>query len=181
MSGKIVLNTTPSSGKLRITYVKRLNEVDLRLAKIASYSTGTITLENTTLVTDTTSLSEHDYICIVDSDGELKHKNVTKTAQASTGATITIDTSTITGTPVADQFIVGGKDTSTHSELPRNVERYLIAYCSWKILKRDSSVDSAEMIQELGAMAKDIVKSYSMISDDIQFVPQLSSWDDWSN
>ena len=181
MSGKIILNTTPSTGKLRITYVKRLNELDLRVAKIASYSAGTITLENTTLVTDTTSLSEHDYICIVDSDGDIKHKNVTKTSQASNGASIGIDTSTITGTPSANQYIVGGKDTSTHSDLPRNVERYLIAYCAWKILKRDSSVDSAEMVQELSQMANDIVKSYSMISDDVQFVPQLNNWDDWSN
>ena len=29
-------------------------------------------------------------------------------------------------------------------------------------------------------MLKEIVKSYAMISDDIQFIPQLNSWDDWS-
>ena len=28
-------------------------------------------------------------------------------------------------------------------------------------------------------MLKEIVKSYAMISDDIQFIPQLNSWDDW--
>ena len=31
MSGKIILNTTPSTGKLRITYVKRLNELELAI------------------------------------------------------------------------------------------------------------------------------------------------------
>ena len=181
MSGKNVLNVAPqSSGKLRITYVKRLNELDLRTALIDSYSAGTITLENNTLTTNTSSLKEHDYICIVDSDGVIIHKNVKKTSQNSLGTQIVIDTSTITGSPVNGQYIVGGKDTTTHSDLPRNVERYLIAYCSWKILKRDSSVDSAEMVQELSQMANDIVKSYAMISDDVQFIPQLNSWDDWS-
>ena len=181
MSGKIVLNVAPqSSGKLRITYVKRLNELDLRTALIDSYSAGTITLENNTLTTNTSSLKEHDYICIVDSDGGIIHKNVKKTSQNSLGTQVVIDTSTITGSPVNGQYIVGGKDTTTHSDLPRNVERYLIAYCSWKILKRDSSVDSAEMVQELSQMATDIVKSYAMISDDVQFIPQLNSWDDWS-
>ena len=181
MSGKIVLNVAPqSSGKLRITYVKRLNELDLRTALIDSYDAGTITLENNTLITNTSSLKEHDYICIVDSDGGIIHKNVKKTSQNSLGTQVVIDTSTITGSPVNGQYIVGGKDTTTHSDLPRNVERYLIAYCSWKILKRDSSVDSAEMVQELSQMANDIVKSYAMISDDVQFIPQLNSWDDWS-
>ena len=181
MSGKNVLNVAPqSSGKLRITYVKRLNELDLRTALIDSYSAGTITLENNTLTTNTSSLKEHDYICIVDSDGGIIHKNVKKTSQNSLGTQVVIDTSTITGSPVNGQYIVGGKDTTTHSDLPRNVERYLIAYCSWKILKRDSSVDSAEMVQELSQMANDIVKSYAMISDDVQFIPQLNSWDDWS-
>ena len=181
MSGKIILNVAPqSTGKLRITYVKRLNELDLRTALIDSYSAGTITLENKTLSTNTSSLKEHDYVCIVDSDGVIIHKNVKKTSQNSLGTQIVIDTSTITGSPVNGQYIVGGKDTTTHSDLPRNVERYLIAYCSWKILKRDSSVDSAEMLQELSQMANDIVKSYAMISDDVQFVPQLNSWDDWS-
>mgnify|MGYP001234190872 CR=1 FL=1 len=33
---------------------------------------------------------------------------------------------------------------------------------------------------ELEAMKSEIVKSYAMISDDIQYIPQLNSWDDWS-
>jgi hypothetical protein len=56
----------------------------------------------------------------------------------------------------------------------------LIAYAAFKILKRDSSVDSAEAAQELSAMIQEIVSSYSLITDDVEFIPQLNSWEDWS-
>ena len=81
---------------------------------------------------------------------------------------------------LANHYIVGGKDTTTHGDLPRSVERYLISYCAWKILKRDSSVDSSEAQLELQALIQEIVNSYAMISDDVQYIPQLTSWDDWS-
>ena len=29
-------------------------------------------------------------------------------------------------------------------------------------------------------MQEEIVKSYAVISDDVQYIPQLNSWDDWS-
>ena len=83
-------------------------------------------------------------------------------------------------TPGSRAYIIGGKDVTTHGELPRSVERYLIAYCSWKILKRDSSVDSSEAQLELAAIAQEIINSYALISDDVQFIPKLNSWDDWS-
>ena len=76
-------------------------------------------------------------------------------------------------------YVVGGKDTTTHSELPRNVERYLIAYCAWKILKRDSSVDSQEAVQELLQMENDIVESYAVISDDVQYIPLINE-EEWT-
>ena len=56
----------------------------------------------------------------------------------------------------------------------------MIAYCAWKILKRDSSVDSQEALTELTMMARDIVSSYGAISDDVKLIPELNSWDDWS-
>jgi hypothetical protein len=55
----------------------------------------------------------------------------------------------------------------------------LIAYCAWKILKRDSSADSQEQQAELSAMEQDIIDSYKVITDDVQYVPQLNPWGDW--
>lgn len=105
-SGKIIPVGKPSSGKLRVTYIKRLKEL-------------------VTSVSDAT------------------------------------------------------KQTLT-PELPEICERYIIAYTEWKILKRDSSVDSTEAMSELLQMQKEIVDSYKHINDDVQMIPEINQFDDWS-
>ena len=187
MSGQILLVPQPQgAGSIRVTYIRRLRELDKRQAKIVSgtvsTSSFTLTLDTNTFSTETKSLAKHDYICIVDKEGKSLVKNIEISSVdfntiVCTGHTLGSDES---ATIPAGSFVVGGKDTTTHSELDISVERYLIAYCAWKILKRDSSVDSAEAADELSMMLKEIVKSYAMISDDIQYIPQLNSWDDWS-
>ena len=190
LAGQILLSPEPStSGKIRINYVQRTRELDLRGSTItssdtiSSSTTWDITLDDSTTIL--ASLSEHDYICIVDSDGVSVVKNIPVSSISLTTITCaahTVDTveGETTTSIAADHYVVGGKDTTTHCDLPRSVERFLIGYCAWKILKRDSSVDSTEALQELTNMQGEIVASYAMISDDIQYIPQLVSWDDWS-
>lgn len=205
VAGQILLTPQPSSGgKIRINYVKRLRELDKRKAKVGQkYDTNnppneidtevsssanfTIVLDNATFGTNVDDLALHDYVCIVDKEG----KNIIKNIEINIDETENITSSKIkckahtveTGEPTVipvGSYIVGGKDTTTHSELGIEVERYLLAYCAWKILKRDSSVDSGEALQELTAMAQEIVKSYALITDDIQLIPDINSRDDWS-
>lgn len=194
LSGQLLLTPQPqSNGTVRINYVKRLPQLDKRCAKIKTQATiatsGDITLvlDNDSLTTEVDSILEHDYICIVDKEGKRIFSNleISSIADNVTATQIILKgmatTSEDTATIPAGSFIVGGKDTSTHSQLDTSVERYLIQYAAWKILKRDSSVDSGEAIQELQLMAAEIIKSYAMISDDVQFIPQLNAWDDWSS
>lgn len=191
LSGQILLTPQPqSAGKIRINYVHRLRELRKASAKAAADTTvvtsgssnWTIALDNDTFTTDIDLLDEDNFICIVDKFGNnvvadieiVSVANDTLTCRPKTLATD--DSSSIP----AGSFLISGSNTSTHSELDISVERYLIAYAAWKILKRDSSVDSTEAIQELQNMQAEIVKSYAMISDDVQYIPQLNSWDDWS-
>ena len=185
-SGKVLLAPIPTSGKLRINYVKRIPELDLRRGYVNSSPTisdsanWTLALNSTTLLTSTTDLAEHQYICIVDKDGNMKMKNIPLSAVTDVN-TLTLSAHTAeTGEAIVEgDYVVGGKDTTTHSELPRNVERYLIAYCAWKIFKRDSSVDSQEAAQELIQMETDIIESYALISDDVQYIPLINE-DEWT-
>lgn len=189
VSGQILINPIPKgSGKLRINYVQRVRELDLRRAEVASVSaqpnastTINIDLSQTNLLTDTASLTEHENLCVVDSKGKTVSKNLPIKSVSSTQ--IVIDTHTPDSNDtniVAGNYVVGGLDTSTHGDFDRSVERYLIAYCAWKILKRDSSVDSGEASAELSAIAAEILKSYAVINDDVQTIPELNDWDDWS-
>jgi len=198
IDGKIMLTPAPQgSGKIRVSYVRRLRELDIKRAVVAqkelegnlvttaadSQAEWTIELNNSgELETDTSSLSEHDFICIVDKEGNSIMKNIPIKSVNSELITCEPHTpgASETNSIPAGSYIVGGKDTTTHSELSIETERYLISYVAWKILKRDSSVDSQEAFQELSLMQQEIVKSYAVISDDVQYIPQLNSWDDWS-
>ena len=190
ISNQILLTPTPQTqGKIRINYVKRLRELDKRQAQIVKSANQTISSANFTLSLETNDfdtniefLKEHDFICIVDKEGRNIVKNIEITG-------VSLSELTCVGHTLADgesatvpagSYIVGGKDTTTHSELSIETERYLIAYAAWKILKRDSSVDSQEAEGELSRMAEEIVKSYAVITDDIQYIPQLTNWSDWS-
>ena len=189
LSGQILLTPQPQTGgKIRINYVQRLRELDKRSAKVLSDVTVspsaqfTISLDQNTFSTETESLQEHDFICVVDKLGNNVVKNIEIVSVAANQIVCkahSIDAEDISTIP-AGSFIVGGRFTTTHSDLSKESERYLIAYSAWKILKRDSSVDSSEAVQELETMANELVKTYALISDDIQFIPQLNSWDDWS-
>lgn len=187
LSGQILLIPQATKGKLRINYVRRVRELDLRRAKVLSNATvsssGTwsIALDNSTFLTDTESLQEHEEVCVIDKKGNIIARNLPVSGVSPTLLTMEAHVSDSEDTAIqANHFIVGGGNTSSHGEFDDSVERYIIAYCAWKILKRDSSVDSQEAQAELSIMLNDIVKSYAMVSDDVQYIPQLNTWDDWS-
>jgi hypothetical protein len=64
--------------------------------------------------------------------------------------------------------------------LPSFAERYLLSFVEWKILKRDSSIDSTEALQELSALEGEIINSYKHINEDVSSIPEINQWDDWS-
>ena len=184
-SGHILLAPEPQSGgKIRINYVRRLKELTTRKGKVLTEVTSstsanfTINLDNTTFNTDFDSIDDAEFYSIVDSKGNILLENIERVN--SDINTITCKPTSTAVTIPAGSFIVDGENTSSHSELDISVERFLIAYCAWKILKRDSSVDSSEAMAELQIMQEEIVKSYALITDDVTFIPQLNSWDDWS-
>ena len=132
-----------------------------------------------------TTLSEHDFVCIVDKRGNIISRNLEVASIAHSGniSTLTLDAhtpDTYDSTIQVGHYVIGGKNATSHSSFDSSVERYLIAYAAWKILKRDSSIDSQEAMTELNRMAREIVDSYALINDDLQFIPEINDFNDWS-
>lgn len=187
--GTILLSPKPStsSGTIRLIYIQRMDELDKRRGIISAVTdSGTAVTALTLDVSgdppiDSDDLGDHDFICVVSKTGIIKMRNIQFNSINTTTGAVTLTGSSHTyssGETIAvDDYIVGGKDTTTHSRLPRNVERYLIGYASWKIFKRDSSTDSSEQLQELLAMEADIIESYQEIQTDIVSIPILEDWD----
>ena len=191
-SGKILLQPRPQqAGLLRVNYVKRIWDLDKRRGVVQTAVLGTNTITSLQLDASASSpalqvseLTDDGYICIVDRDGNMKMQNIpVDSVDAATGVvTVSAGFTFESGESISPgDYAVGGRDTSTHSELPKMCERFLIAYCAWKILKRDSSIDSAEQERELSEMEDDIVNSFADITDDVTYVPQLNHWSDWSD
>jgi len=180
-NSQVLLSPIPQrdNEKIRVNYVRRVSELDLRRGSVASVTLGTDTITSLTLNTgdlDSTDLDEHNYLCVIDRDGNFKMKNIpydginpgTGVVTVSSGFTFdegeTIEVS---------DYICGGKETTTHSELPRHCERYLIKYTVNKILMRDSSIDVSDAFQELTLIENDIVESYSSLTDDVINIPEV--------
>ena len=186
--GTILLSPRPSnaSGTIRVTYLQRIDELDKRRGIVSAVTdSGTavtaLTLDvSGTPPIDSDDLEDHDYFCVVSKTGSIKMRNVQfDSVDTSTGVvTLTGSSHTYdTGETIAvGDYVVGGKDSTSHSRLPRNVERYLIEYAIWKIFKRDSSTDSTEQLQELLAIESDIVESFQEIQEDLVEIPVQEEW-----
>ena len=183
-SGKILLNPVPTGGgkKVRVSYVKRLPKMDTRRAKILTVTTSGSSITSLTLDTgsllDSDALLKESRFSVVNSDGNQLMRRILYTDINSTTGVVTIDPSFLfeSGETIAvGNYLVKGEDSCNKSELPFNLERYLLAYMNWKILKRDSSSDSAEAQGELIAMEDEIISSFGDVDDDIERIPIISS------
>lgn len=185
-AGQILVNPIPSKSTtdgIRLTYQKKLKDLDIRRAKITSASlTGTtldtITLNLTSSLTKDGGLQASgesvfnsvDYISVVDRDGAKVLEEIPIDSYDESTGVITVTsgfTTTVLAAAFVDQYIVAGKNATTHSELPDMCERFLIAYAAWKLLKRDASVEGDEQESELLSMGADIVRAFAKIDDDI--------------
>lgn len=192
--GEILLLPTPTSGngKLRLTYIPKAKQLDKRRGLIKAVTTSGSNITNLEVnyvngsTVDLAQLSKNTRITVVNKYGEIKMENVLiegATSSATYDATITVDSSFefASGETIAvDDYIISGPFSTTHlqEEVGPEIERYVQAYVEYKILQRDSSVDSQEAFQILGEIEADVIASYAEISDDILMIPEINP-DDW--
>lgn len=184
-SGNILLSPIPSSGGiLRVNYQRRIAELDLRRGQVSAVtldsSTNTITsltIDNSQGDFDSDKITECDFISIVNVHGEQQMPKIQKDSIDSSTGVVTINSgfTYVTGESISvGDFVVCGYDASSHTELPKICERYLIAYLAWKLFKRDSSEDAYEQRNELKSMEKDIVDAFRDVADDLELIPMIA-------
>ena len=186
--GTLLLSPKPSSssGSIRVTYIQAMDELDKRRGIISDITTSSTAVTALTLDVsgtppiDSTDLEEHDFFCIVSKVGTVKMRNLQFDSIDSSTGVVTLTGSSFTfasgETAAIGDYIVGGKNTTTHSRYSRNIERYLLEFAAWKIFKNDSSTDSAEQLQEVLAIESDIIDSYQEIQEDNFEIPILEEW-----
>lgn len=191
-TNKIILDPIPDGvgEKIRVNYVKRMPHLDKRRAVVdlATLDSSTNSITSLTFSTsgstpiDADAFEDVEYICIVDRFGNFKMRNIPVSEVSTSTGAVTIDAGFTydSGESISPgDYVVVGEDSSTHSPLPRNCERYILAYASWKLFKRDSSADYAEQQSELLAMEDDIVNSFADVDEDYTRIPVFTSFDYW--
>lgn len=183
-NGKIYILPQPNSstGLLRITYVRRpiaLDKTRFLISDATPALTGgdvwTVSAVNSSTI-DIAELQKHNRLTVVDAQGNIKAKNVLFSSSTTTSITIDSSYTSESGETVAqNNYVVPRPYATNWLEFNPELERYLQAYVNWKILKRDSSVDSAEAVQELIQMENDIIDSYADIDgEDIYEIPEIN-------
>lgn len=182
-----------STNTLRIEYVKRLDRIGKRRAKVLftqgngttidflemdklTYSTGD-DYKNTDLqAADVGALSECDYVCIVDRDGNMIERNIPiDGVEDGMSYQLVIPSHIVMNDIPAGSYVVCEKDTSTHQiELDPNVERYVIEYAVWRCKTQDASNEAYEQQGHLKSLQNDILNSYAVLDETVQFIPELS-------
>lgn len=173
-----------SGGSFRMTYQRAFPRLDKRRGKVSAVTLDTaaktitaLTIDPTLLSSDdATAINEAEYITVVSKDGTIKMQNIPVAVDSNSGV-FTIDTFVYgEGETIAvGDWVVTGKYATTTSELSDICERFLLKFCEWRILKRDSNSDSMEQNQELIDMANDIVESYKRPDSDVKGIPILDT------
>lgn len=186
-NGQLIIQPQPTTGSMRVTYVKRVPKLDLKRAVVDSAvldtATKTITSLQANILTeefDTSELNRDEFITVVDSLGRIKMANIRFTNLSTVDGVISIDPSHVfeEGETIdAGDVIVSGRYSSTHSEFDESIERYLQAYSEMIVLKRDGSSEVNLQLEVVTSMQNEIVDSYAQITDDILNIPNIN--EDW--
>lgn len=193
-SNKVFLIPTSISNTatLRVTYIRRAQQLGKRMAQVSSAildnnakTITTLEVDVSSFGVDTDSLDRADsYFTVVDSTGKIKMDSVRFDDLSTATGTVTVNSSFTfkEGETIdAGDYLISGKSSSSHidTDLTDMAERYIEGFCIYKILKRDSSVDSQEQLQELSGLEEEIVASYAEIPHDVTEIPQISDEGTW--
>lgn len=184
---KVLFNPIPDksvTNGFRVVYNKMLPNLDVRRSTVkAKTEVGAtltaLTLEPTFPEFSVDDWADDDWLTIVGADGTIKCSKVAYTAISALGVlTMPVHAYTTGESVTVGDYVVPGKRATTHSELPDNAERYIVAYAVWKVLKRDSSNDSKEHVQELEMLANSVVDAYAAAAQDVTRIPIINT--DWA-
>ena len=199
---KILINPIPQSALtsgLRLSYQKKVRRLDIRRGRISAISKSGSTLstlsinltpslgkDGNTTVAARNMLNKCDKICVVNKAGRAVLNNIPVDAYNSSTGVLTIGTTdadaafttTFTSPDFVNNYIVIGEYSTTHGDFPdETVERYLVAYSTMCLLRRQGNPDEVNMkIQEMQVIKGDILNSYECPDQDIKYLLPDTAW-----
>lgn len=181
-NGQIIINPTPAStaGDIMVIYSKELPDLACRIGSVASNLVGSITL-NAAPVPITESIFDEagnfigDFLSTVDDSGTILRTALPTTAYVP--ATRVFTATVLAPALAVNSWVVMGKYASTHTQCPRNWDRYLVSYAVRMILSREeSAMDFADEDPVLQAIEQDIIQAAQQLATRVQRPPLLNGY-----
>lgn len=174
----IRLEPVPKNGFIRLTYKKRVPDLNIRQGKIESNvkSIAETELQSITLVNDgtidETALANNQYISIVDAEGNITASNVYYTDYESSNKTLTVDNHSLATDTIANgNYVVVGKYATTHSHLPYECEDYLISWVNYRCMVNDDNFEQAAQEKSIrNGLRETILDAYRDNTDDVELI-----------
>lgn len=192
--GQIFLQPTPSTstGSIRVTYERDLDDLDIPRGVISTITGGTAT-QFTTVNLDATAdayesttpgWSNIQYCSFVSATGARKCFNVLMGSYNTGTNLVTPSPSPFVYSALDSQLAVGdvavfNKYTTTFSQLPDACERYLVHYAAAELFHRDSSNDYQKELEIVASIEEDVLKALQAQTSEVQFIPQADRYEWW--
>lgn len=186
-NGRIWVTPIPSAsvGSLRVSYEQSLDDLDIRRGTVSGVVYVGTTLSSVTFSTDvdessTINISNIDYVCFVDRDGNRRTYNISVASWTSGTRTLVFNAFTPTALDPgvsAGHFVTFGKYTTTHSQLPDDAEPYLIHYMAQAALNKDSSSDWVNESEILMGIEKSILRAFMSQTANVERIPEQNEYD----
>lgn len=190
----VLLNPVPylgsGMGTVRITYYESLDRLAFPVSTVVSRTIdGSNNLTALTLSIVATQFSELDldlinrssgeggYLCVSSPYGEVNARNITYNSFATGTGVVQLGPGSQpldTGETVpVGQVVTVGLDTACASALPRECERYLLAYATKRMQSQNSSLEDDP---DLMAIQDDILANFQPISADVVDIPNIDPY-----
>lgn len=199
---QILINPIPASAStngLRISYQQKIRRLDVRRGVIESITktgssldtivldlTPTLGKDGNTLVAAREMLNKADKICVVNRAGRSILNNIPIDSYDSATGTLTIGdtdgdidfTTTKTGADFEGNYVVMGDYSTSHGDFPdETVERYLLAYTTMCLLRRQGNPDEVQFqIQNMQSIKGDILAAYESPDQDLKLLLPDVTW-----
>lgn len=158
--------------RIRLTGMQKLFRLDKVRGAIGSITTvGSDTQLGLTSIPSGTDFQYIDKISIVNEDGEVILNNLKIKSFSTPNLLISGSLSGVT----TDHYIVYGGYSTSQFLYDSMFEKYLFEYVSMRIFMRDSSADITSQRALVQAIEKEIIDTISLVGDDAQLVPILTT------
>ncbi len=123
------------TGTLKVVFTASLPELSKRVGTVESSTVNTIKIKES----KAEFMDEADYISIVDRDGNIILSNIYVESFSAGSRNINVDVDASLAS--AGHYVVVGKNSTTHPQLPKACETFLLDYVERRIASSESSTD----------------------------------------